>query len=78
MASEMDGALRRRLEDLARQVSERWPVQSDGVCRFCGKVAPIPSPRAGQYEAVEMLTSPEHHSPSCPWASAREIVKLLG
>lgn len=78
MASEMDGALRRRLEDLARQVSERWPVQSDGVCRFCGCVAHIPSPRSSKYDAAEMLTSHEHHSPSCPWVKAREIVKLLG
>lgn len=74
----MQQNLQTRLEWFAREVAERWPIQADGLCRFCGNITTVPSARADRYEAVEMLLGPNGHGAKCVWVEARDIVRLLG
>lgn len=74
----MDEMLRSKLETLAHKVADTWPLDQNGVCRFCGVVHSIPGPRSEPYEAVNMLLDHHGHQASCVWVWAREAVKLLG
>lgn len=74
----MNDTLRMRLETLAIGLAQKWPLQHDGTCRYCGAQSRIPGPQCDQYDAAKMLLEENYHEKSCNWVWAREIVKLLG
>lgn len=74
----MERSLQTRLEWFAREVAERWPIQADGLCRFCGNILQVPGAKMDRYGAAEMLLGRDGHGPKCVWVEARDIVRLLG
>lgn len=62
---------------IVRALAELWPVQADGLCRYCAHVVPVPGPASAPDYAVSALLGPGWHQASCVWARARRACGAL-